>query len=526
MKRIISLVLLLAITCVCFAGCGSKEDTGSAHLVWAMAWHDQSDRKLVQDEINKKLAEKLPDTEIEFMYDPSLSSKWSLLMAGNTQIDITNTGTSLVSEVPKKSFYALDDLIDKYAPTVKKERDELYVNEYKTGMMNGELYAIPNVQQHINDTAVLQIPCRTEKYFNAEAFKAEIANSATSTDKLYQILDDYLQAAKAGLTAEDKEYVSQYISIGTVYALLARRGYDFIGAGFSASAPSNIGYKVSDDKAKLVDFYTTDEFKTYIKWADKWFNEGFISKDILSGDTGIGSKYALLYCFTSDMYYAEDGYRIYQNTNIPSKGRVSYCMQPNEQKFLSHFSLGSLETYSAIPTTSRHPERAMKFIELLRTEEGAEILNLLCYGIEGKHYEKLSDTEIRAFEYQGQGNSSISYGVPGWMVSTHLSGMYVCEPYNEGLRSNARKYYKEVKPNFHKTPIYGMSFDLASGDLGNDVAQWEAVLQEYHLQVITGASPNEDTVMASAQKKLKEVGIKELIKTLQKQMDEYAKNNK
>ena len=47
-----------------------------------------------------------------------------------------------------------------------------------------------------------------------------------------------------------------------------------------------------------------------------------------------------------------------------------------------------------------------------------------------------------------------------------------------------------------------------------------------HLQLITGASTNEDTVMASAQKKLKEVGINDLIKTLQKQIDDYIKSNK
>ena len=107
MKRLVSLVLLLAMLCACFAGCGSKEDTGHAHLIWAMPWYEQPELETIEGEINKVLAEKLPDTELEFMFDPSLASKWSLLMAGNTQIDIANVGfnsASLVSEIPKKSF--------------------------------------------------------------------------------------------------------------------------------------------------------------------------------------------------------------------------------------------------------------------------------------------------------------------------------------------------------------------------------------------------------------------------------------
>lgn len=529
MKRVISLVLLLAMLCACFAGCGSKEDTGHAHLIWAMPWYEQSEHEMVEGEINKILAEKLPDTELEFLFDSSLASKWSLLMAGNTQIDIANVGfnsASLVSEIPKKSFYGLNDLVDKYAPTIKEQRDETYELDYLTGSMNGELYAIPHVQMHVNDTAAIQIPKAFEKYLDLDAFIKECENSVTTTDKMYQLLDAYLHAAKSAITAQLGKDISEYINLPTFYSVFARRGYDFIGAGPSAKAPSNIGYKAFEDKVKLVDFYTTDEFKTYVKWAKKWYDDGFISKDILSGDTGIGSKTPILYAYNTNMYQSKDGKTFDQFTEKDYGGRLTVAIQTDEQKYLSHCSLGGATVYTAIPSTAKYPERAIRLLELIRTDEGADILNLICYGVEGKQYEKVSETEIKTFEYEGQASSSTTYGVPEWMICSHFAGMYINAPYSEDLRSFAKNYYEKVRPNSHKTPIYGMSFNLTEGDLGNDVSQWEAVLTEYHLQVISGATPDTNATLAAADKKLKEVGVTELIKTLQKQVDDYVKSNK
>ena len=119
MKKLICLLMALLMFVCVFAGCGGGgDDGGEATLYWAMPFYMQDDTQKVTDAINEALAEKLPNTKIEFMLDSSMGEKWSLWMAGDKQIDIANIGmyVDLLTEVEKDSFTALDDLIKDYAP--------------------------------------------------------------------------------------------------------------------------------------------------------------------------------------------------------------------------------------------------------------------------------------------------------------------------------------------------------------------------------------------------------------------------
>ncbi|MBP3627479.1 MAG: ABC transporter substrate-binding protein [Clostridia bacterium] len=521
MKKILALMLALLMLACVFAGCGkSGDDGGNATLYWAMPFYEQQDTAKVTAEINKLLAKKLPNTKIEFLLDSSMGSKWSLWMAGDTQVDIANVGTSVdtLTEIEKDSFYPLDELIEEYAPTIAKEKEK-YSVQYATGTVNGELYAIPNVQIYINDTAVVCVPESLISYMDTKALVEEAYKSSTTTEKMYEIIDDYLHAAKASGQA-DNDYAAPLIGIESLFNTFARRGFAFVGNGGSSTTQINICYKVFEDKIKMIDFYETKEFKLFMKWARKWYEEGFISTDILSGDAGYGNRTPIISSYVWDMNLRDENEMYLKKGASEGSGVYWISVQSDEQKYVADTAVGSLHTYNVIPCTAKHPERAMKLLELLRTKEGADVLNMICYGIEGEHYEKLSDTEVKAFDYEQQGTSSSKYGIPNWMVGTHLN-MYVVSPYTEETRTRALDYYENIFPKFHKTPTYGMAFDTSV--VSNYYSQINSVLSEYQLQLISGACADYQEKYEKACEKMSAAGVDKVLAELQKQVDEFIK---
>ncbi len=520
MKKIVCLVLAVLMLAGVFAGCG--KGGGSSELVWAIPFSEQKDTEKVLKEINKKLEEKLPGTKLTLKLDPSMSSKWALWMAGKTQVDIALSGysTDLASEINKNSYTALDELIDKYAPTIKDEMTK-YETLYKTGMMDGKLYAIPNVQIHINDAVFFSVPDYLKQYLDVDAFVKAVNENPTTTEVFYQIVDKYLASASKNV---DSATTAPLIGgIEHIFRNMVKRGYEFIGGNNSL-----LCYKVSDPSCKVVCFYDTDEYKTYIKYAAKWYGEGYISKDILTGEDGVGSKLSLFSSNITNFRIPDtnnDGIITVEEATAANSADVKsikICMTPASQKYSGTSVVGSLKTYCSIPTTSKNPEKAIKLLELLRTDEGADILNLLCYGIEGTHYEKLSDTEIKAFDYEGQGSSTSAYGIPNWELG-NMFNEYTCYPYTKATVDAAKKYFEEELPTFTKTPVYGLSIN--NKNVENELAQMTAANEEFMLQLIggTNGTASYQATYDKLMSKLNAAGIDKVKTEYQSQIDAFIK---
>ena len=522
MKKIISLLISALLLATVFCGCGGKgDDGGDATLIWAMPFYEQDDTTTVLKEINALIDEKLPGTQIKFLMDSSMGNKWSLWMAGDNQIDIAHAGyvNDLQTEILKKSYYNLDELIEKYAPAIAAEKEK-YPEQYATGAFNGSQYAIPNLQVYINDEATLEIPEDLISYIDAEAMVKEAWANPKTTEKMYQIIDDYLKAAVASGKAES-DYVAPLINIESMYRTFARRGYAFVGNTSVYTNPINVCYEVftNDGSVKFINFYETEEFKMFMKWARKWYQAGYISTDVLSGDAGYGNRSPMLYADAHEMLKTDgSGIKLEEARLATLSNRYLVSLQSDEQKYVSNVQIGSLLTYNTIPSTAKYPERAMKLLNLLRTEEGADILNMICYGIEGEHYEFLEDGSIKAFDYRQQGMSDSKFGIPNWMVGTHLN-MLMVFPYEAEQKQLGLDYYDNVYPKYYRTGIAGLTFDFDS--ISNYYSQLASVLAEYQLQIISGAVPNYEAKHKEAIDLMKTAGIDKIIAELQKQADAY-----
>ena len=101
----------------------------------------------------------------------------------------------------------------------------------------------------------------------------------------------------------------------------------------------------------------------------------------------------------------------------------------------------------------------MRFLEVLNTEEGKEVYNAVVYGLEGVHYEKLSENRIKTFEYDGtQGGADTTYAGIKWIIgNTTLAYL------NQACADDLNDLVNMVNnnPDNVTSPIMGFRFNLS-----------------------------------------------------------------
>lgn len=515
--RLLSLILAVIMLISCLTACGgggsksySDDSEKQVTLRYAFSWTVQEDLEMVNDELNKLLEKKFPNTKIELVCD-DLANKWQLWMAGDTVVDLANIGldVKLYEEITKRSFIGMNDLIEEYAPTVKKEREEMYPDQYLTGEYNGELYGIPCVQYHTKETVALRISQSVYSYFDVAKIVDITHNNVRTPEEFYETLDAGLLAAKA-----DGKLTQ--LNIDELYSNnICKRGYTFIGG-----ENSNICFDTYSDEVKIMDFHQTEEFKLWIKWMHKWYEDGFISKDVLTGTSLGASNWAGDLSGVITTRFGADENWIVAPTSGTSDPYTIILDDP-ENDILSSHNVGSLMTYTCIPTTSENPARAMRFIEFLRTEEGREVLEMIAYGIEGTHYERLSDNLVKAYDYAGQGTSNSKYGIPAWMIGNEFN-FSVIYPYTEERFEYAKEYYEKVRTSAKKNDMFGYCFDQTPVDI--KMSNILAVNKELEVMLTSGVIADYEATYKQMNDKIAAAGLQDVLDEFQKQADEYIKS--
>ncbi len=512
MKQILSMLLAALLVCALFMGCDG--DTGEINyeddpakqvtLTIALPNAMQKDTAKVQDEINKQLETLLPNTKVELMMDANMADKWALWMSITKEIDIAHSGfaTNIEDEVRKESYLELDELVEQYAPNIQKLQEE-YWYSYDMSSVNGTLYAIPNIQYLTKEATSFKIWTEAAAYVDLQALVDEAWSSDKTTKKFYEILTAGLEAAeKAGVDC------SGCVSL-TMYKI-AQRGYNILGGEDSCFCYDN------SDSGTILNFYETQEFKDFCEVMKLWASKGWVSKDILTGQWT-----DKLYVSTTYRYKMDPVTGI-QTPIVDAENPTHTIMviDKDENTTLTT-DIGQNRTYYSIPYTSKNPGRAMRFLDLINSDAGAPIINLLAYGIEGTHYE-VTDKEngnIKAFEYEAQGSNNVSYGVPCWMATNMMQGMYNVAPYTHEFKDYGKDYYLNRMNNYKKHALYGFSFDLEP--INSEISKILKNNGEYAESIYCGIVADTDTLIKELNDKNKAAGYDKVLKELQDQANAF-----
>ena len=250
------------------------------------------------------------------------------------------------------------------------------------------------------------------------------------------------------------------------------------------------------------------ESMAYYEMIHDWYQKGYIRKDILSltdaaEDEGKENGY-VLWCTS---YFKDNTQRMSAQYGIDV---VSF---PIYQRLYIPYNTPT--TNLAVPKTAVSPERSMKLIELLNTKKGKDLYNLLVYGIEGKHYNKVNDTTIQWLEPQAPGTSSENnYGYANWAIGN------VFNSYETQFDTPGWNEYLEKDINGHATPSPLTGFTLDTTPIKLELAQYAAIEKEYSY-IEFGTNDNFKELLEERNEKYKQAGSDKIIEEIRKQVNAF-----
>lgn len=436
---------------------------------------EQTDSDAVMEALNEYTREKI-GVEVDYVFHGgSYGDKIQTIIASGEEYDACFTSNWLNpynTDVVKGAFIDIKDMVKEAAPGLLEVIPDYM---WKAATVNGGIYAVPNQQ-----IVARQIGALMPKEY-VEGTGTDLVSIKTLTD-----MGDYAQKAF-------DEYGAKVGGVNRTQAA-DYCGYEYISDYMAAGA-----IKMDDETAKVVNFYETDEWKAML-------NElvALNEKGLLDGECGYMDEY----CESQRVAKKTSAY--YSGTYKPGveaeeSARAGYdCVMATAatEPYISTNSV--IATMYGISATSKHPEETLKYLELINTDPYA--MNLVSYGIEGKHYEKTGDNTIKLIP-----NSGYSHG-QSWAIG-NVFNTYVLE----GQPEDVWEQTKALNDSAKTSPILGFSFNPEPVKM--EITNVSKVVKEYE-SLVGGELPVEET-NAEFLEKLEVAGVDKVLEEMQTQIDAF-----
>lgn len=479
-KKFVILILTVGIISVTLVGFkawvkdSSEEKEEITNLSWYFPAEKQPDQQVVEDELNKLLEERIG---IHLSLNPIKSTdydkKLNVMFAGKEEFDLcftSNWANEYYSCVAKGMLLPLDDLIDTYAPKLHEAVPDFL---FEVPQINGKIYAVPNYQVLYKQWSFVVRKDLIDKYkFDVDSIPKEAGfDTIMALESFLRIIKD---------NEPDMYPLRQAFSSDSIF-------YETIGGNSTV-------IKKGDTSRKVMANIDTPEWEKGMEILERWYNEGYLREDLFNvySDTSVSAflKYAV------DIMVSKPGIE----QELFSKYGKEYVVIPICSPFIE--SSAGMSTATGISVTSKNPEKAIELIEL--TNKDKEIYNMLCYGIEGKHYEKIDDKHIRIAPEKRY------FPYVSWMFGNQFNAYLY-----EGQSDDNWEVTHKLNMESEKSPIYGFNFNPAP--VIDKIVQIKAITKEYDY-LYTG----DKTYIKEYITNLKEAGIDDVVKETQKQIDEWA----
>ncbi|MDE7042127.1 MAG: ABC transporter substrate-binding protein [Oscillospiraceae bacterium] len=264
----------------------------------------------------------------------------------------------------------------------------------------------------------------------------------------------------------------------------------------------DVEHPATDIGSKIVCKYATPEFKKFAERTYYLSQKGFISPQTQNVDTA--NNYREACASTGDYLISSQSYAFGCELDYSRARGIDVRMIPTDAPYMDATS--GQGAMMAISATSKNPERALMFLNLLNTDP--ELMTMLNYGTEGYTYNKNADGTISFIDEVRATYSPWTNGMGNvrQLPPTAEQGVDFWERFSA--------YYDsaEVLP-------YG-SFILDTSELSNEATALANVYGQYGFQLMGGAT-NPDTVLPEFLAKLEEAGIQKLLDAANDQLSAF-----
>lgn len=518
MKRLIALLLVLVMSVSVFVGCekapaqetngttapsGEKPETpettapvvsndpfdGTHDIVevtWCINGDPQEEDEAVMAAVNKLLEERYNlHLNLESIPGGEYDEKMRLKIHGDEKWDLcftANWSNNFYSNADMGAFLALNDLLE---GVVGQELMAVYPEGlYNVATVNGNIYALPNYQMIYNQSGVFIQKDLMDKY------GLKIENGSTINDLNDPEIKKFMEAVRDG--EEDMFVIAE---TGTYTSAVS------YGTGASTfGVVANIDFDDNDYKVYMKQ--ASEAFINHRKAMNELYKQGFFREDV-----------ATVVDNSADM--KANRYAMYITSGKPG-GDVEYSAKQGEEYVMLYLNDGpylastaGIPTMTAINYNSENPEAALKLYTVMWTDP--EIFNMMLFGIEGEHYNKVAENRVELIADSGYDRSSF-----GWMLGNQFNAWLM-----PGQDDSV--WVETEKINRSATVCNMAGFVLNSEPIATEIAQINAVVAEYDKMYLYC-----DDVDAWAEEyvaKLRAAGAQAVIDEVQKQVDAWRAAN-
>ena len=487
-KKLISLAAAVMMVCLLVAGCGtaSAATTGSAlapvTLSWYLPANPQKDTALVQDALKTYLADKInASIELNFVDWGSWGDKTNVMISSGESYDIMFTAgwSGFLNNVTKGAFLDITDMLGTYCPNTMAMMPQVYKDAVK---VQGRSYGISTNKDLAHTWGIVYRSDITDKY------GIDMSGVKTFAD-LGPVL------------AQVKQNAPDMIGIGMDMSNNCRTQTDFDPI-IDQATPAKL-YPAKD--MTVVNEFATPEVKALLDTVRQYYQAGYIRTDAATlQDRRPDIADGKVFCVTTTLKpLVETGY---MNGHPDQTWKTISFTSPF---ITNNDAQGSI---NAIGVTSKNPERALMFLELVNTDP--VVNNMLNYGIENTHYVKVDANTIDFMPGQDATTCTYHPGADWEFGNQFLNYIY------KGVNPDKWNLYKAFNESGKPSLAIGFSFDPTS--VQTEMAAVLNTVNTYSPGLFTG-SVDPSAVLPEFLDKLTASGLDKIIAEAQTQLDAWAK---
>ena len=516
-KKLISMVLVGAMSTMMLAGCGGKTEAPAASAPAAEASTEEAapaeegapaaeasvidfnedpyeiaitliglnesnnDLEKVEEELNKITLEKINATvDIQPLFIGDMGTTTTMGIAGGEKMDIVTVGLvySMSNAVSDGVLLPLDDLLaerGQAAAAVTAEVAEAQKIGDVTYALTGYPYAAMSGGFVYNKT-------------KAEEWGIDMHD--------YMTWDELTEAAK--ICKEHGMYLTKYGNSSQLN-LKFESGFDVFGASGD--------YGVILDPANsstIENIYASDIFKKYCERQKDWFDNGYLPADQMTDSTSVQQMFANQQLFCTSTAYTPDQIAVWSAADF----------EPGIVKMADGVVMtgGVTEMMLGIAATSERPDKCMDLLNLIYSDK--DVANLLNFGVEGLDYVRVEGTE-NVITYDGTSNADHSGYSTAFSHFGDPTMRYVVAPLTDEYTDELIAFNE----NAALSKAFGYTFNAEM--YSTEAAAISAVLQEKLPMLNSGQTSDVEAGVADLVASLEQAGINDVIAGNQEQLDAY-----
>lgn len=504
-----------AMTAGLFTGCGSTESTdtdktestasagstaeesGDSDKIvvrFACLGTVPSDLETVQKAINDITIPSINvEVELESVSMSNYTNQLSMDLIAGTEVDVF-CSMDYSTQVSTKQLLDITDYLDQYGSDLVDTVSEEWL---KATSVSGRVYAVPTLN---GKATSLQIDMRSDILDKYGLIPDLTMAEDYYDDEMQVTLDELDQIFKTVTENETNMYGLYYSASNYKNSLLGTMNVSRLGA-------DDFGVLVGDEGWTVENYFAQDEFYDILGKLREWYQAGYMKGDIAT-DTENETTYMSAGTLFATFSNSEDGVE----TQLKSSTGYDWTCFKIKTPLLDTATLTSMTW--AVSSATEVPEAAVKFLNLAYTDK--DLSNLMCYGVEGTHWEYAEDGTVKYPDGMDSSNSgypsSTYWEMPNSLIADSMNG-------------NAPDYNKTLAANNAAAPVSrAMGFTFDDKSVSSQVAACNAVVDEYMPGFASGSLDLESNYSAFLEK-LEAAGINDIIAEKQAQLDQWCEEN-